>query len=159
MTISDEEAETINEILISEVNEIMGDDQDDDLLDGGGTLILNGKQALSYSRIRYVGNADFERTERQRSVMQEVIEKAMANPIRLVSICLTALPELTTNMSILSLYSYAVISPFQLAFYDLEQQRIPADGMYSDATIDGESVLEIDFSAAQELLKDTVYSD
>ena len=32
----------------------MGDDREDDLLSSGGTLTLDGKQALSYSRIRYV---------------------------------------------------------------------------------------------------------
>ena len=47
LEISDREAEAVNEILISEVNEIMGDDREDDLLDGGGKLKLDGKQALS----------------------------------------------------------------------------------------------------------------
>ncbi len=156
--ITDEEAEAINEILISEVNEIMGDDAYDDLLDGGGTLQLNGKQALSYSRIRYVGNADFERTERQRNVMQLVMEKAMANPLRLAKICIMALPELTTNMSVGSLYSYALITPVQLVVYDLEQLRLPSDDMYTNATINGESVLEVDFEAAKQLLEETVFA-
>lgn len=83
LEISDREAEAVNEILISEVNEIMGDDREDDLLDGGGKLKLDGKQALSYSRIRYVGNADFERTERQRTVMEQVMGKIKSNPFRL----------------------------------------------------------------------------
>ncbi len=158
LTISDEEAEAINEILISEVNEIMGDDREDDLLSGGGTLELDGKQALSYSRIRYVGNADFERTERQRVVMQQVMERALGNPLRLAAVCARALPDLTTNMSVLSLYRYAVVAPVQLLFYDTQQQRIPADGTYSNATIGGESVLEVDFSAAQQLLEQTVFA-
>lgn len=158
LTISDEEAEAINEILISEVNEIMGDDREDDLLSGGGTLELDGKQALSYSRIRYVGNADFERTERQRVVMQQVMERALGNPLRLAVVCARALPDLTTNMSVLSLYRYAVVAPVQLLFYDTQQQRIPADGTYSNATIGGESVLEVDFSAAQQLLEQTVFA-
>jgi LCP family protein required for cell wall assembly len=38
-----------------------------------GVNHLNGEQALNYSRIRYVGNADFERTERQRTVLNELI--------------------------------------------------------------------------------------
>ena len=84
LEISDREAEAVNEILISEVNEIMGDDREDDLLDGGGKLTLDGKQALSYSRIRYVGNADFERTERQRTVMSQVMSKVKGNPFRLL---------------------------------------------------------------------------
>ena len=158
ITISDEEAEAINDILISEVNELMGDDTNDDLLDAGGTLVLNGKQALSYARIRYVGNADFERTERQRTVIEAVIESALSNPISIVNICLSSFSELTTNMSVASLYSYAVLTPFQLIFYDLEQQRIPTDDMYTNATIDGQSVLEVDFDAAIDLLEETIYA-
>lgn len=159
LTISDEEAQAVNEILISEVNEIMGDGREDDLLDGGGTLTLSGKQALSYSRIRYVGNADFERTERQRTVMQQVMEKVKSNPLRLVTVCLSALPEMTTNLSVGSLYGYAVTTPLKLVMYDMQQQRIPADGMYSGANIGGESVLQVDFEAAQQLLQDTVYAE
>ncbi len=159
LTISDEEAQAVNEILISEVNEIMGDDREDDLLDSGGTLTLDGKQALSYSRIRYVGNADFERTERQRTVMQQVMEKAKKNPLRLASICMSALPKMTTNLSVGALYGYAVTTPFKLISYDMAQQRIPADGTFSPADIGGESVLQVDFAAAQQQLRDTVFSD
>lgn len=158
LTISDDEAQAVNEILISEVNEIMGDEREDDLLDSGGTLTLDGKQALSYSRIRYVGNADFERTERQRTVMQQVMEKASHNPLRLASICMTALPKMMTNLSVGSLYGYAVTTPFKLLSYDIAQQRIPADGTFSGATINGESVLEVDFAAAKQQLKDTVFA-
>ncbi|HBM76384.1 MAG TPA: transcriptional regulator, partial [Clostridiaceae bacterium] len=36
---------------------------------------LNGQQALSFARIRKVGNGDFERTERQRIVLKALMEK------------------------------------------------------------------------------------
>ncbi len=159
LEISDKEAEAINEILISEVNEIMGDDREDDLLDGGGTLKLNGKQALSYSRIRYVGNADFERTERQRTVMSQVLKKVKGNPLRIAPICMTALPKMTTNMSFLSLYGYAESTPFKLLTYTIKQLRIPADGTFSPANIGGEDVLQVDFDVAKEQLSDTLFAN
>ena len=130
-----------------------GDDREDDLLDGGGKLKLDGKQALSYSRIRYVGNADFERTERQRTVMEQVMGKIKSNPFRLFPVCMGALPKMTTNMSVLSLYGYAVTTPLKLATYDMAQQRVPADGTYQGADIGGESVLQVDFDAAKQQLK------
>ncbi|WDU82062.1 LCP family glycopolymer transferase [Caloramator sp. Dgby_cultured_2] len=40
-----------------------------------GLQLLNGRQALAYSRIRYVGNADYERTERQRRVLTQIFNK------------------------------------------------------------------------------------
>ena len=115
----------------------MGDDREDDLLDGGGKLTLDGKQALSYSRIRYVGNADFERTERQRTVMSQVMSKVKGNPFRLLPVCMGALPKMTTNMSVLGLYGYALTTPFKLATYDMQQQRVPADGTFQGADVGG----------------------
>ncbi len=159
LEISDREAEAVNEILISEVNEIMGDDREDDLLDGGGKLTLDGKQALSYSRIRYVGNADFERTERQRTVMSQVMSKVKGNPFRLLPVCMGALPKMTTNMSALGLYGYALTTPFKLATYDMQQQRVPADGTFQGADVGGQSVLEIDLDAAKQQLQSTVFAE
>ena len=159
LEISDREAEAVNEILISEVNEIMGDDREDDLLDGGGKLTLDGKQALSYSRIRYVGNADFERTERQRTVMSQVMSKVKSNPFRLLPVCMGALPKMTTNMSVPGLYGYALTTPFKLATYDMQQQRVPADGTFQGADVGGQSVLEIDLDAAKQQLQSTVFAE
>jgi LCP family protein required for cell wall assembly len=155
--VSEEEADAINEILISEVNGLMGDDREDDLLDGGGLQKLDGKQALSYSRIRYVGNADFERTSRQRTVMTQVLQKAVRNPIALARIFLTALPELSTNLSVGKSYLYALRAPCMAFSYDLAQQRIPADGTFDIETVDGESVLKANFSENQEILEDTIF--
>ncbi len=126
LEISDREAEAVNEILISEVNEIMGDD---------------------------------ERTERQRTVMEQVMGKIKSNPFRLFPVCMGALPKMTTNMSVLSLYGYAVTTPLKLATYDMAQQRVPADGTYQGADIGGESVLQVDFDAAKQQLKSTVFAE
>ena len=41
-----------------------------------GMQHLNGSQALSYARMRKIGNSDWERTERQRTVVSKLIEKA-----------------------------------------------------------------------------------
>ena len=157
LDISDEEADAVNEILISEVNELMGDDRNDDLLDCGGEQKLDGKQALSYSRIRYVGNADFERASRQRTVMTQVLKKAAVNPVAMARIFVTALPELSTNLSVGKSYGYTLRAPFLLIGYQLKTQQIPADDTFYGDVIDGESVLIPDFDANRQTLKDTVY--
>ena len=159
ITLSDEEAQALNEILISEVNELMGDGRNDDLLDGGGTYTLSGKQALSYSRIRYVGNADFERTSRQRAVFSQVLEKASHNPLALVRILLNALPEVSTNLSGLDIYEYAWKAPYLLLAYDVAQQQIPVENSFYGDTINGESVLVTDFTENHRVLYNTVFKD
>jgi len=157
LDLSDEEADAVNEILISEVNELMGDDRNDDLLDGGGEQKLDGKQALSYSRIRYVGNADFERASRQRTVMTQVLKKAAVNPVAMARIFVTALPELSTNLSVGKSYGYTLRAPFLLIGYQLKTQQIPADDTFYGDDVDGESVLRVDCDANRQVLKDTVY--
>lgn len=157
LDLTDEEADAVNEILISEVNELMGDDQNDDLLDCGGEQKLDGKQALSYSRIRYVGNADFERASRQRTVMTQVLKKAAVNPVAMARIFVTALPELSTNLSVGKSYGYTLRAPFLLIGYQLKTQQIPADDTFYGDDVDGESVLRVDCDANRQVLKDTIY--
>ncbi|MDE7121538.1 MAG: LCP family protein, partial [Oscillospiraceae bacterium] len=156
--VSDAEAQAVNEILQSEVNALAGDDIMSDFLEKGGKFVLNGKQALSYARIRYVGNADFERTSRQREVMTQIFQnmksKAATAVPELVS---SALPHVGANMSTMDLYFLSLKAPLVVS-YDIEQLQIPANGTYTPADIDGQSVLQVDFNANTQILKDTVYS-
>ncbi|MBR5363811.1 MAG: LCP family protein [Oscillospiraceae bacterium] len=151
--ISDREAEAINVILESEVNGIMGDDPKDDFLPSGGTFLLNGKQALAYARIRYVGNADFERTERQRTVLDLMLGKLKhLSPAAVPKILMKAVPELKTNMTTGELYLLSLQTPVKLIGYDMQKLRLPADGTYSDQTApDGQMVLAVDFDANMQL--------
>ena len=157
--ISDREAEAINVILQSEVNQIMGDDPMDDFLPSGGTFLLNGKQALAYARIRYVGNADFERTERQRKVLDLMLSKLKhPSPTAIPKILSKAVPELKTNMTTGQLYLLSLEVPVKLIGYDMQKLRLPADGTYSDQTApDGQMVLAVDFDANLQLYLKTIH--
>ncbi len=158
ITMSDAEAEALNTILISEVNELMGDARESDLLGGGGTFQLNGKQALSYARIRYVGNADFERTSRQREVMSQLFGNLKTRIVTAVpELVSSALPHVGTNMSTMGMYGLSLRAPF-VAGYDIQQLQIPADGTWSGQNVDGQSVLVVDFAENQQILNDTVYA-
>jgi len=94
-----------------------------------GLQTLNGRQAVAYSRIRYVGNKDFERTERQRTVLTAVFQKLSTLSVtKLPSAADAILPSLETSLSkgdILSLGSYIVTHNVKT----VEQLRLPADGL------------------------------
>ncbi|MBR3268754.1 MAG: LCP family protein [Oscillospiraceae bacterium] len=156
--ISDREAEAINQILETEVNEIMGDDAKADFLPSGGTFVLNGKQALSYARIRHVGNADFERTERQRNIMQILLNKFKhLRPTALLRILGNSTPNLTTNISGKKMYWYSLKLPFILFSYDRQSLRLPADGTFSDQTApNGQMVLAVDYNANLQIYQQAV---
>lgn len=159
--VSDDEAQEINNILFSEVNGLMGDDQWADFLDGGGKLHLNGKQALSYARIRYVGNSDFERTSRQREVITKIIPKAV-NPLAVGRIAKNVIPQVNTNMSSVGMYLFSLKLPFAVR-YNVKQIQIPAENTFYPEdvwTADGEiqNVLQVDFFANQDILRDEIFS-
>ncbi len=65
-----------------------------------GMQTLNGLQATAYCRIRYVGN-DFQRTQRQRDVIQAIVNKAKkASPTQLTSIANDVFDEIYTSLDI-----------------------------------------------------------
>ncbi|MBR6761648.1 MAG: LCP family protein [Oscillospiraceae bacterium] len=158
LTISDAEAEGMNIILQAELNLLMGDAVNADLLPGGGTYQMNGKQALAYSRLRYVGNADYERTQRQRTVMQKLLEQMKSlRPGAWFSLIEDALPLISTNMEPFSLYVLSLRAPILLAAYDIQTLRLPANNTYvNDTTETGAAVLVVDFDANLTIFKQTV---
>lgn len=73
-----------------------------------GYQTLNGLQALSYCRIRYTDGYDFRRTERQRTVLNQIFEKAtQMDLMTLNKIVDTVLPDISTNLNVLDILSLA----------------------------------------------------
>lgn len=157
LDISDEEAQGMEDPM-GEQNNIFGNKKGTDYLSHGGkNMHVNGNQALAYARLRYVGNADFERTQRQRTVISMIIEKAKTlNPIDLNNFIETSLESLTTNYTSGELYLLSYRVPF-IAKYKIESQRIPEDDTFTYGSHDVGSTLDIDFDKARGLLKKIIY--
>lgn len=159
ITLSDEEAEAVNIILVSEVNGLMGDEPTADFLAGGGNLHLNGKQTLCYSRIRNVGNIDFERTERQRTVMTKLIKKAASSGLSFINKAADeALPNITTNMTRAKLYKLSLRLPFVLN-YKTKQLQIPAEGTYWGENVYAGAVLSMDYTTNIDIIEKTIFAE
>lgn len=76
-------------------------------LSGAGTYNLTGTQALAYGRIRKI-DTDYARTERMRTVVIAVFEKAKSLSLtELNSLIDKLLPEVTTNITQTEIISYA----------------------------------------------------
>lgn len=66
-----------------------------------GMQTLSGYQALAYCRIRYTAGNDFKRTERQRNVINQIIEKAKKlDPQKISKICNDVSPYIATSMDL-----------------------------------------------------------
>ncbi|MFF2532301.1 LCP family protein [Brevibacillus sp. NPDC058079] len=129
-------------------------------LKSSGFQTLNGMQAVSYARIRYVGNGDFERTERQRTVLMAMINKAKEQGVSAVpSLLLEVTPYVETTLErsdILSLaYKY-----FKEGDMQIEQERFPLDGTWkSGRNRSGGWVMDVDMTKMKEVIRNYIYRD
>jgi LCP family protein required for cell wall assembly len=123
-----------------------------------GMQQLTGKQALSYSRIRNLdADADFSRTNRQRKVLDALFRQVKdAGLVRLLTLLDEVLPMVTTDMGNGEILGYATKVFPMMSGASISSQRVPADGAYKGAMIDGMSVLVADMDKTRQMLQDTL---
>lgn len=124
-----------------------------------GTHNLNGEQALAYSRIRYVGNGDFERTERQREVLyalfNKVKERSIASNITLAN---EILPMVKTNLSNSEIIKMGT-SVMSNGSIIPEMERFPRDGFAHGEKINGIYYLIFDEEETINQIHDYLFED
>ncbi len=125
---------------------------------GPGLMHLDGEQALQYSRIRHLdADADFSRTNRQRKVINALIEKFRNTKLTtLLGLLDELLPMVATDMTNGDMIGYATDLFPMLAGCTIVSQRIPADDQYTLATIGGMSCVVADMDAARALIAETM---
>lgn len=123
-----------------------------------GVQLLNGDQALAYSRIRKLdADGDFSRTNRQRKVLNALLDTYKNSSLTtILSLLDDILPMITTDLSDIKIIAYATELFPMLADATLVSQRIPADGTYQNRMINGMAVLVADMDASRELLQQTL---
>ena len=111
-----------------------------------GYQLLDGHQAVAYARIRKIGNGDFERTQRQRIVMEAMLAKVKEMGIlSWPSIFNDCQSLVRTNMSPDEILA-AGIQVLRFKNVEIEQLRIPVDGSWNYDTIDGLSYVVINYN-------------
>ena len=98
---------------------------------------LNGYQALQYSRIRHI-DSDFNRTGRQRKVIEQLIVKAKTMSFGTLNTILNqVMPQVETNMSGDELMGYA-LNAGSYANYAIDTSfHLPENGKYKGWTLPG----------------------
>ncbi|MBO5449062.1 MAG: LCP family protein [Ruminococcus sp.] len=156
ISVTDEEVKYLNQYLTG-INNLEGNNANSYKLSGGGDYTLNGAQALAYSRIRYVGT-DFGRTERQRTVLEQIISKMNDLSItELGDLLDEILPNVTTNIQRDEIFDLILDAPTLLG-YERVQCRVPADNTWWNLTISGMAVLGIDFNTNIRYLGENIYN-
>lgn len=144
MEILDSECETLNMYLLSmNVPEYS--------INQGGTYHLNGYQAVAYMRIRFVGNNDYQRTQRQRDVLKGVFAAVHDLDVKdMASLAKAVIPKVEHNISAMQMIKLMAALP-DIAGYELEESRIP----YDDLFYSQDGLLVPDFEATIERLHET----
>lgn len=152
----------VKDYEIPEINKYIGEVRDvkSPPLTTPGLQHLDGQQALAYARIRKVGNGSYERTERQRRVLDIVAEKMMdVSVVKYPGLLYDLLPSVKTNIEPLTLLNYAyTVSKFgELKF---EQLQIPATELSQGGLYRNKGwVLLTDKEQNGKILNDFIYND
>ena len=139
-------------IIPEEIHHIIG-------ITSSGEQVLNGEQALAYSRIRYATGGDYKRTERQRVVLEAVFEKLKSTPTKeYPSLIDDFLPYIETNMSSMDMIKLATDAA-QLVKGNLETARFPLDGYCDGKMINGVWYLVYDRQATLNQIQEYIYDN
>ena len=119
-----------------------------------GSQLLNGEQALAYTRIRNLDdNGDFSRTLRQRKVLSALLGSYRnASLFTVLSIVPQILPMLSTDMEKKQIVAIVLQLLPMLSSCAVSSQTVPAEGEYTDSTIRGMAVLTADLEAVRRSL-------
>lgn len=125
-----------------------------------GLQHLNGEEALAYARIRAIDN-DFNRSNRQRIVLEKLLEKVKTMSLTEVNkLVQTVVPLITTDMTNAEITQYVVELLPMLMDLELITQTIPMEGGYRNVNKGTEEepkyVLSVDFEMNRELLRSTI---
>lgn len=110
-----------------------------------GVQHLDGIQAVMYARVRSIDN-DFNRSERQRKLLELLLGKVMQDmdADKLITLMETALPYVETNMGLGTMFDLAlcvvggdIIERARAGEPILQQHRIPADETWKYYTTPG----------------------
>lgn len=142
---------------IREHNKLLGENTETDVMpQTDGTYHLNGKQALAYARVRYVGS-DFARTNRQRTVILKCLEKIKSKSVsEIMDLAEKFLPKVRTDLSESDCASL-LMTLISISDYEIESMAVPVKGSYKGVTLkNGAQVLSIDFDKNSKAWHDAV---
>ncbi len=115
LDITEEERQWLNGYLV-ETSQVTGVPYTE--VEYAGTQQVTGIQAMAYCRIRYTEGWDFKRTERQRTVLEKLFEKAKAKGVTgLIPLVGTMMNYVSTSMSNTELLSLAA----QIGRYNIQE--------------------------------------
>ena len=152
----------VKDYQLDELNKYIGESTggNDCPVTESGLQLLNGKQALSYARIRKGVGDEFERTERQREVLFKVAEKLReTKPTKYLGIMNSMLDYINTNIDLLDALNMAY-TIYKFPSLETKQIHIPVTELADDMNYGGEIgwVFIMDREQNTEILHDFIFN-
>ncbi len=142
----------------------LGKDSGPYLISESGMQHLNGIQAVSYSRIRYVANAqgtanDYGRTDRQRYILSQLFKSVKSkSKSEYISLIKAVSPHCETSLSYTQILSLAV--DVLIGSPALEESRVPFDDYIMKAPqTNAGAILYYDLNYAANIIHAFIYED
>ena len=124
----------------------------------GPDVLLNGKQALDYARIRK-SDSDYARTERQRKLLVTIARQHQEKGLLfLTGTITTMLQYVETNLTFDQIMTLAGVG-FNMDVDSVSQFRVPADGTYQDGMFGDTWCIRPDFEENARLLHVFIYGE
>ncbi|WP_342985699.1 LCP family protein [Clostridium saudiense] len=156
LNITNEELNYIN-FYINEINSL--DNTTSLNITTSGLQHVDGVQALAYSRIRYTSGGDYERTQRQRTVLNALFDKALnISPTKYLNLINDILPHVQTSLSANDILSLAT-KVVTMGGGSLEQERFPRDEYCQGEMINGVYYLTFDEATTKQQMMNYIFDD
>jgi len=146
------------EITEAERKEINSGNNGGVILKNAGFVHLNGAQAVTFSRIRYI-DSDYMRVMRQQRLLLAMAEKAQNMDVDELSEIVVDVKDIILSSLDKSELDDLVMAFMVMEIEDVEQFRVPADNTFESGTIDGVWSIRADLETNQELLKEFIYGE
>lgn len=141
LDIADQELDPLNR-NIREINTQLGYSEDADLINKEGKTVLNGKQALGYSRNWYDDYGKLISHGNQKAVVLSILNKVKDfNIIQMNGFLNEVLPKITTNLSEGKIIEFIIMLPFYFN-YKIDYLTLPLNGTEKKLRLNGITVLD-----------------
>lgn len=128
-------------------------------LEKTGKQMLSGVQAVAYSRIRYVGNGDYERTDRQRKVLEAILTQISdLGATQYPTLVKKLLPYVETSLNATDILKIGA-SVFTSGIRTLDELRLPSENYSQGEMINGVWYLVFNKEITQEQLRNYLEND
>lgn len=159
LDVTSEESSAINALIASDAN--AHDENSEfatDPVPAGTQVLLNGRQALAYVRIRK-SDSDYARTSRQRVVLETIARRLQQESMmNLMGMAMSLLNNVETNLSLDEIMAIATVG-VSADMGSVEEMRVPVDGTFESGMFGDTWCIKPNFAQNAALLHSFIYGN